>query len=798
MSQKKFLFTVLDVDSDLFLYLLAQDFVKKVTSAGSPEARYFNKMENKMLTKQEALDYHSKGRPGKIEVAPTKSCATQRDLSLAYTPGVAVPCLEIKDNPDDVYKYTAKGNLVAVVSNGTAVLGLGNIGAMAGKPVMEGKGVLFKRFADIDVFDIELGTEDPDEIIKACKLMEPTFGGINLEDIKAPECFYIEETLKKEMNIPVFHDDQHGTAVISAAALLNAMEITGKDISKIKMVVSGAGAAGIACTKLYCALGVDKKNVLMVDSKGVIYNGRGDKFNKYKQEFAVDTDRHTLAEAMVGADIFVGVSMKDLVTQDMVRSMADQPIIFAMANPDPEITYDAAKEARSDVIMATGRSDYPNQVNNVLGFPFIFRGALDTYATAINEEMKIAAAKALAALAKEDVPDSVARAYGVSSLSFGPEYIIPKPFDPRVLTWEAAAVAQAAMDTGVARKKLDIEEYKEQLEARLGGGRAFMRRVIHRARSHRKRIVLPEGDADKIIRAARIIKDENIANPVILGHPDICHKNADNIKVSLEGIEIIDPVSSPKRKEYAETLYAKRQRKGVTQNGAMWLMRDRNYFATMMVEKGDADAALMGVTNSYPTSIKPALEIIDMQKGVSRAAGLYMMIYKNKMYFLADTAVNIDPTAEQLAEIAECTANEAIKFGIEPRIAMLSFSNFGTVNHPSSKKVRDATAILKKRRPELIVEGEMHADVATNADFLKENFPFSKLQEAANILIFPELNSGNIAYKMMKQIGGADVIGPVLMGLKKPVHILVRTQDVGEIVNLAAIAAVEAEAGNGH
>jgi malate dehydrogenase (oxaloacetate-decarboxylating)(NADP+) len=659
---------------------------------------------------------------------------------------------------------------------------------------MEGKGVLFKRFADIDVFDIELNTEDPQEVIKACKLLEPTFGGINLEDIKAPECFIIEETLKKELNIPVFHDDQHGTAVISAAALVNALELNGKDISKVRMVVSGAGAAGIACTKLYCALGVRKENVLMVDSKGVIYNGRGDKFNKYKQEFAVDTDRHTLADAMVDADVFVGVSLKDLVTQDMVKSMAKDPIIFAMANPDPEITYEAAKEARSDVIMATGRSDYPNQVNNVLGFPFIFRGALDTFSTAINEEMKIAAAKSLAALAKEDVPDSVARAYGISNIKFGPEYIIPKPFDPRVLLWEAVAVAQAAMDTGVARKTIDIEEYKEQLESRLGGGRAFIRRVIHRARSHKKRIVLPEGDSDKIIRAARIICDENIANAIILGNPESCNKNAERLSINLNGIEIINPISSDKRAEYAETLFEKRQRKGVTLNAAMWLMRDRNYYATMMVEKGDADAALMGVTDNYPASIKPALEIIDMQEGVSRASGLYLMVHKNRMYFMADTAVNIDPTAEEMAEIAECAADEALKLGIEPKIAMLSFSNFGTVNHPSAIKVREATEIVKKRRPELIVEGEMHADVAANPEFLREHFPFSRLQDAANVFIFPSLNAGNIAYKMMKQIGGADAIGPILMGLKKPVHILLRTSDVGDIVNLAAIAAVEAKA----
>ncbi len=746
-----------------------------------------------MLTKQEALEYHSKGRAGKIEVTPSKPCATQRDLSLAYTPGVAQPCLEIKNNPDDVFKYTAKGNLVAVITNGTAVLGLGNIGALAGKPVMEGKGVLFKRFADIDVFDLELGTEDPDEIIRACKLLEPTFGGINLEDIKAPECFYIEETLKREMNIPVFHDDQHGTAVISAAALMNALEIIGKDIAKVRMVVSGAGAAGIACTKLYCAMGLKKENVLMVDSKGVIYKGRGDKLNKYKEEFAVATDCRTLADAMKGADVFVGVSQKDVLSKEMVKTMADNPIIFAMANPDPEITYEDAKEARSDVIMATGRSDYPNQVNNVLGFPFIFRGALDTYSTGINDEMKIAAAKSLAMLAKEDVPDSVARAYGVASLKFGPEYIIPKPFDPRVLLWEASAVAQAAMDTGVARRNIDIEEYKEQLEARLGGGRAFMRRVIHRARGRRKRIVFPEGDSDKIIRAARIVKDENVANPVILGNPDTVNANAHRLSIILDGIEIIDPIESHKRHEYAQALFEKRQRRGVTLNGAMWLMRDRGYFGTMMVEQGGADAVLMGVTHSYPTSIRPALEIIERQEGVSRVAGLYMMVHKNRTYFMADTALNIDPTADELADIAECTAGEAVKFGVEPRIAMLSFSNFGTVNHPQAIKVREATRILRERRPDLIVEGEIHADVAVNPEFLREQYPFSPLKEAANVLIFPDLNSGNIAYKILKQIGGADAIGPVLIGLKKTVHVLLRNHDVSDIVNLAAIAAVEAD-----
>jgi len=745
-----------------------------------------------MLTKQEALDYHFKGRPGKVEVVSTKPCATQRDLSLAYTPGVAIPCLEIEKNPDDAYLYTAKGNLVAVVTNGTAVLGLGNIGALAGKPVMEGKGVLFKRFADIDVFDIELNTLDPDEIIKACKLLEPTFGGINLEDIKAPECFYIEETLKKELNIPVFHDDQHGTAVISSAALLNAVELINKDISKIRLVVSGAGAAGIACTNLYIALGVKPENILMTDSKGVIYKGRGDKLNKYKQAFERDTDCHTLADALKGADVFVGVSQKDLVTKEMVKSMERDPIIMAMANPDPEITYPDAIAARKDVIMATGRSDYPNQVNNVLGFPSIFRGALDSYSTGINMEMKIAASKALSALAKEDVPDSVARAYGVGSMKFGPEYIIPKPFDPRVLVWEASAVAQSAMDTGVARRELDIEEYKESLDSRMGGGRAVMRRVIHNLRDEKKRIVLPESGADKILRAANIIKHEGIADPILLGDPDSVRKNAADIQVSLEGIEIINPITSPKRPEYSEKLYQMQQRKGVSMTAASWLLRDPAYYGTMMVAAGDADSVLNGVTQSFPSAIRPALEIIDRQEGVSRVSCLHLMVLKNKMYFLADTGVNINPTAEELVQIAECAAHEAVNFGVTPRLGMLSFSNFGTVNHPAAHKMRQATEMLKKRNPDMMVDGEMHADMAVTPELIAENFPFSDLKEAANVLIFPDLNSGNIAYKLLHRMAGAEIIGPLMLGFSRPVHILMGIHDVSDIVNIAAVAAMEA------
>jgi len=746
-----------------------------------------------MLTKQEALDYHSQGRRGKIEVTSTKPCRTQRDLSLAYTPGVAQPCLEIKQNPADVYRYTAKGNLVAVVSNGTAVLGLGNIGAAAGKPVMEGKGVLFKRFADIDVFDIELKTEDPDEVIKCCQLLEPTFGGINLEDIKAPECFYIEETLKKTMNIPVFHDDQHGTAIISAAALLNALEIVKKDIKKIKVVFSGAGAAGIACAKLYCSLGVKHENLLMVDSKGVMYEGRGDTFNKYKQEFVRKTDCHTLDDAMKGADVFVGVSVKDLVTKDMVRSMAKDPIIFAMANPDPEITYPDAVDARKDVIMATGRSDYPNQVNNVLGFPFIFRGALDVHATAINEEMKIAAVKALADLAKQDVPEEVAKAYGVDHFKFGREYLIPKPFDHRILIWEASAVAQAAMDTGVAQQPVDIEKYKQELDERIGHGRTIMRVLADKARRNPKRIVFPEGDSAKILRAARIVYADGIGEPIVLGNPESIKRLAAEYEIDLEGVKIVNHVASDRRQEYARQYYEKRRRKGMTLEKAIWLMRDRTYFGYMMLEAGECDAVLAGVTVDYPTTIRPALEIIDLAEGVTRVSGMFVMIQKGKIYIFADTTVNINPTAEQLAEIALCAASMARRFNMVPKVAMLSFSNFGSARAAESIKVARATEILKKQLPDLVVDGEMQLDTALMPDYLRERFPFSHLKEAANVLIFPDLNSGNIAYKLAQRMGGLEAIGPILMGLSKPVHVLHPTLDVNEIIDMAAIAVVDAQ-----
>ncbi len=745
-----------------------------------------------MIKKEEALDYHSMGRRGKIEVVATKPCATQRDLSLAYTPGVAVPCLEIEKNPADAYLYTAKGNLVAVVSNGTAVLGLGNIGALAGKPVMEGKAVLFKRFADVDVFDIEVASENPEDVIKVVQLLEPTFGGINLEDIKAPECFLIEETLKKTMSIPVFHDDQHGTAIISGAALMNALELNGKDISKIRVVFSGAGAAGIACAKLYLALGVKTENIMMCDSKGVLYEGREPNWNKYKQEFVRKTDCKTIGDALKEADVFVGVSAKDLVTKEMVKSMAKDPIIFAMANPDPEITYPDAKDARKDVIMATGRSDYPNQVNNVLGFPFIFRGALDVHASAITEPMKIAASMALSRLAKEDVPDIVARAYGVSSFKFSREYIIPKPFDPRVLIWEASAVAQAAMECGVARSKVDIEEYKRQLEHRLGMGREIRSMMIDRAKKAPKRIVFSEGSSTQIMRAARIIVDEGFAKPMLLGREDEIKEIAQQNDIDLSGIEIIRPRTSQFYEKYVNELFRLRQKKGVALDESRALMHNPNYFGTMMVHMGDADAFLAGVTQHYPETIRPALEVIGKREDLSVVSGMFVLMIKNKLYFFGDTTVNIDPTAEQLVEITLCCAETARRFGVEPRIALLSFSNFGSVKHPLVKKVQKAVEILHREHPELVVDGDMQADTAADPEMLKSMYPFSKLQEQANVFIFPELASGNIAYKLMNKLGNAEIIGPILMGMKKSVHVLHRQNDVEQVVTMAALATVEA------
>ena len=748
-----------------------------------------------MSKRQEALDYHSMGRKGKIEVITTKPCATSRDLALAYSPGVAEPCLEIEKNPDDAYKYTAKGNLVAVVSNGTAVLGLGDIGALAGKPVMEGKGVLFKSFADVDVFDIELDTKDSDELIRTVKLLEPTFGGINLEDIKGPECFYIEEELQKIMNIPVFHDDQHGTAIISAAGMLNAVEIVGKQIEKCKIVVNGAGAAGIACANLAITMGIDKNNVILCDTKGVIYKGRTNGMNDYKERLAAETEARTLEDAMVDADIFFGVSAKGALTNEMLKSMAKDPIVFAMANPDPEITPPEAKAVRDDVIIGTGRSDYNNQVNNVLCFPFLFRGALDTHASAINDEMKLAAVKALAELAKEDVPDSVRKAYAGEEIKFGREYVIPKPFDPRVLLHVAPAVAQAAMDSGVARRPIEnMDEYKERLEAMQGHSKQIMRTLINKAKACPKRIVFPEGEEEKILRAAQILVDEGIAKPILLGDEDEIKANATAANIDLTGITIIDQSKSEMVKDYTEEFYTMRQRKGITQAEAKRIMsKSRNHFGSMMVLKGDADSLLSGINHHYPETIRPALEVIGKREGLSKVHGMYMMVTKKEATFFADTTVAIEPTAEELAETAILTAQKAQQFDFEPKVAMLSFSNFGSAAHPLTLKVKRATAMVKAQAPDLVVEGEMQANVALDPDLVEKQYPFSKLKGDANVFIFPDLQSGNIAYKLLHKLGGAEQIGPILMGMKKPVHVLQRGDAVADIINMAAVAVVDAQ-----
>jgi malate dehydrogenase (oxaloacetate-decarboxylating)(NADP+) len=748
-----------------------------------------------MSTRQEALDYHSKGRKGKIEVITTKPCETSRDLSLAYSPGVAEPCLEIEKNPDDAYEYTAKGNLVAVVSNGTAVLGLGDIGALAGKPVMEGKGILFKSFADIDVFDIELDTKDSDELIRTVKLLEPTFGGINLEDIKGPECFYIEEELKKIMNIPVFHDDQHGTAIISAAGMLNALEIVDKKVGDAKIVINGAGAAGIACANLAITMGINKNNVILCDTKGVIYKGRAEGMNEYKERLAAETDARTLADAMKGADIFFGVSAKGALTADMLRSMAKDPIVFAMANPDPEITPPEAKAVRGDVIIGTGRSDYNNQVNNVLCFPFLFRGALDVRASAINDEMKLACVKALAELAKEDVPDSVRKAYSGEAIEFGREYIIPKPFDPRVLLHIAPAVAQAAMDTGVARRPIEnMDAYKEKLEAMQGRSKQIMRTLINKAKTCPKRIVFPEGEEEKILRAAQILVDEGIAKPILLGDEAEIKANAAKIHADLTGITIIDPSKSDMVEGYTAEFFTMRQRKGITVTEAHRIMsKSRNHFGSMMVLKGDADTLLSGINHHYPETIRPALEVIGKREGLSKVHGMYMMVTKKEATFFADTTVSIEPTAEELAEIAILTAQKARQFDFEPKVAMLSFSNFGSVSHPLTTKVKEATKLVKAYDPELIVEGEMQANVALDPELVEKQYPFSQLKGDANVFIFPDLQSGNIAYKLLHKLGGAEQIGPILMGMKKPVHILQRGDAVADIINMAAVAVVDAQ-----
>jgi malate dehydrogenase (oxaloacetate-decarboxylating)(NADP+) len=749
------------------------------------------------ITREDALAYHHlKGKPGKISVVPTKPMDTQRDLGLAYTPGVAHPVLEIEKDPDLAYEYTSKGNLVAVISNGTAILGLGDRGALAGKPVMEGKGVLFKKFADVDVFDIEVNSHDPDEIIKVVAAISPTFGGINLEDIKAPECFYVEETLKAMLDIPVFHDDQHGTAIITSAALASALELVGKKHADVRVVISGAGAAAISCAELAIRWGVQRANIMMVDSKGVIYKGRAEGMNKYKERFLIETDARTLADAVRGADVFYGLSVANVLSQDMVRSMAENPVIFAMANPDPEIKYDVAKAARPDCIVATGRSDYPNQVNNVLGFPFIFRGALDVRAKAINDDMKFAAAQALYNLAKEDVPDSVLRAYGVDSMKFGRDYIIPKPLDPRVLLWEAPAVAKAAMQTGVARKQIDLDEYREQLAYRLGKGEQVRYFIMNKARASKgqKRVVFGEGEETKIIRAAARVLEEGIATPILIGRPETIAANTTLLGLTFKP-EIVDPRNFAGLEKYAQAYYEMRQRKGIIPSDAKKLIQEPNILGPMMVKMGDADAFVSGLTYEYPEVIRPALQI---HKSNTRAAGVYIMIIGDKTYFFTDATVNIDPSAEDLAEIACLAADFARKMEVEPRVAFLSFSNFGSSPHPFSEKVRRAVELTRARcdpstgsGQAFVVDGEMQADTAVVPEIIDERFPFSAVKDA-NVLVFPSLESANIAYKLLARLGNAKAIGPILLGVGAPIHVLQTGDEVNNIVQIAAVAVMDA------
>lgn len=750
------------------------------------------------LRKEQALEYHSKGRPGKIEVVPTKEAKTQRDLSLAYSPGVAEPCKEIHENIENVYKYTAKGNLVAVISNGTAVLGLGDIGPEAGKPVMEGKGVLFKIFADIDVFDIEIAEKDPVKFVEIVKALQPTFGGVNLEDIKAPECFYIEQRLKEEMNIPVMHDDQHGTAIISSAALLNALEIQGKEIDKVVFVVNGAGAAAMACVELYIALGAKKENVLMFDSKGLIHKKRKD-LDERKQKFAVEKNELTLEDAFKGADVFIGLSKGNVVSKNMVKSMAPNPIVFAMANPDPEISWEDATSTREDIIMATGRSDYPNQVNNVLGFPYIFRGALDVRATQINQEMQLAAVKALAELTKSPVPDIVNMAYNESTIAFGPNYIIPKPMDPRLISTVSPAVAKAAMESGVAKKPItNWNAYEIELNKRLGIDNQLVRALGNKARRDPKRVVFADAENTNVLKAAQLALDEGIAVPILLGTPEIIKALAEEHNISIDGIQIINPKSPDEkgvRKKYGEVFFKKRQRRGVNSQEVDKLMRDRNHFGCMMVEMGDADAMISGLSRSYPDTIRPAIQIIGKEDGVCKIAGMYIMLTKKGPLFLADTTVNFNPTAEELADITLLVAKEVRTFGITPRIAMLSYSNFGSSDTPEAITVRNARAIVKQKNPSLIVDGEMQGIVAFNKDVMRESYPFSELIDAGevNTLIFPNLSAGNIAYNLLQEVGGADAIGPVLLGLKKPVHVLQIGSSTRSILNMVVIAVIDAQ-----
>jgi malate dehydrogenase (oxaloacetate-decarboxylating)(NADP+) len=748
----------------------------------------------KKISREDALEYHAQGRKGKIQVVPTKPTATQLDLSLAYSPGVAYPCKEIEKDPLLAYQYTAKGNLVGVVSNGTAVLGLGNIGALAGKPVMEGKGVLFKRFADIDVFDIEVATEDPEEFIRAVKLLEPTFGGINLEDIKAPQCFEIERRLKAAMNIPVFHDDQHGTAIISGAALLNALAVTGRTIEATRIVFSGAGAAALSCANLYIELGARRENIVLCDRKGVIHQGRQEDMDPYKAELASDTEARTLPEALVGADVFIGLSVAGLVTPEMVRSMAKDPIVFAMANPDPEIGYEEARSARPDVIVATGRSDYPNQVNNVLGFPFLFRGALDVRATDINLPMKLAAVRALAELAREDVPDAVLKAYGLEHLRFGRDYLIPKPLDYRVLLRVPPKVAEAAMESGVARVPIDdFDAYRRHLETLISRRLEVMHTLIDQAKRDPKRVVFPEGEHEKILRAAKILVDEGIAHPILLARREAIAGTLAELDLPEEKLTLIDHESSEKFGAYAQRFHELRRRDGVTLLDAQKRMRLRNYFGTMMVEEGDADGLISGLTQSYPDTIRPALQIIDTRPGVKRVSGAYILVFRDRLFFLADTTVNIDPTPEELAEIALLTVEFARRFGIVPRVAMLAFSNFGSNKHPSAVKVRRAVEIVRDKEPALEIDGEMQADTAVLASILHESYPWSRLKEPANVLVFPELQSANIAYKLLWRLADCEAIGPILLGMGKPVHVLQAGLEVSDVVNMAAICVVDAQ-----
>ncbi len=745
------------------------------------------------ITREDALEYHRLGgKPGKISIMPTKPMATQRDLGLAYSPGVAFPVLEIADNPELSYEYTSKGNLVAVISNGTAILGLGDRGALAGKPVMEGKGVLFKKFADIDVFDIEVDSHDPDVIIQVVKAIAPTFGGINLEDIKAPECFYIEETLRAMLDIPVFHDDQHGTAIISGAGLINGLEVVGKRLDEVKVCISGAGASAISCGELMVRLGVKREHILLVDTRGVVYQGRTAGMNKYKERFAAETEARTLTDAVRNADVFYGLSVADLLTPAMVKTMAERPLIFAMANPDPEIKYELAREARPDAIIATGRSDYPNQINNVLGFPFIFRGALDVRARAVNEEMKVAATMALAALTKEDVPDSVLRAYGLESLKFGPEYIVPKPLDPRVILWESPAVAKAAMESGVARKHIDLDEYREQLAFRQGMGEQVRYYILNKARSspEKKRIIFAEGEETKIIRAAARVVDEGIGIPVLLGRQEVINERLATLGLDCCPL-VVDPWNFERLNEYAYAYYELRQRKGLTLRDARKRVREHNVFGPMMVKMGDGDAFVSGLNYDYPEVIRPALQIHHTQPGRRIAAGVYIMIVEGKVYLFSDATVNIDPSAEDLADIACLAADFACQLGLEPRVALLSFSNFGSTPHPLSAKVSQAVQIIKGRCPDFAVDGEMQADTAVVVDIIENRYPFSNVKDA-NVLVFPSLESANVSYKLLARLGNAQAIGPILLGMGAPIHVLQTGDEVRDIVNIAAVAVMDA------